>query len=928
MESTSQILITVLSLFASIQLCTSGNITIRLADGFRCSGRLEIYSGSNWKSVCSTNLNMNHARVACRQLSCGVPVSIYTRAYFGASDGENVALNLQCNRTESALSDCSPSDPQIQTCSQAESINLECSGPLQLWIGNHGDQDSCAGVVYVSSSSTFGYISGEGWNIDDANVVCRLTGCGFALSAASISHNDLYYNSLPLNLGCLGTEYNLEDCPGISLMRNTNRNSTIGQVVCSKDNLSLRLVNGSTLCSGRLEVYNGLSWVTVCRSNWTMNQAKAVCAQLGCGFPVQVYSDAHYGQGYGDIFPRDVLCSGNETSLMDCDFTQPRPSSCTHDQDVSIICSGLRLANGPSRCSGLVEVNDGSQWGSVCSTDWDIENANVICRHLRCGSALSVQTRNLYGESQGPVLLDGMYCNGSEKSLSQCSASQFGSYICDTLQVAAVECSGEYFGSFKIRMRAEGSQYTGGQVEIYSFNQSTWGTISGRHWDINDAQVLCKSLEYGFALAAYNSSEYLRQNGPVWFEANCYGNEIHLSHCPLTLLGPPDLHTSDAAVLCTGYFSVRIVNGTSQTAGNVEISYGNTRGSISTEGWDIYDANVVCRSERHGFALAAVTDSRFGAIFSSMWFKDIQCSGAEYSLSSCSGKTMPNNINSSSATAAVICSSDQLIVRLVNGTDRCNGILEVNRFSSWEPACSNDWYSDIADAVCNELYCGKASSIQTNNSSGYGQEGVWLNYVECYTQVPSLSECSSLPWNTSFCDSAHQVHITCSGQPFLYGVKLSGFPVEPYDYYEGFSYQSAPCSSEIKMPLFTEQNTYVNAFVVNLDIEDANTVCRQRRCGSATAVLTHLEYGRKSASISFQCTGHEMSLSSCPFLVFNSNGSQYWNYATVICSDPVNIYRYMYIPPLCISIIVLLLVVIFVPEWRCRTRYAGVPEKY
>lgn len=917
MDFTSKILITVPFLFASILVCISDNIQIRLRTGYhRCHGQMEIYNGLYWNLVCSTNLNMNHARVACKQLSCGVPVSIYTDEYFG--DDNTVALNLWCNGSESAFSDCLPSDPQLQKCPRAESFGLECSGSLNLRIGN---SLSCAGVVYISSYSS-GYISGEGWNINDANVVCRHAECGFALSIASSTFHDLSYYNVLEKLECLGTEHNVEACPGITMVRGTDRNSTFAQVVCSKDNLSLRLVNGSTLCSGRLEVYDGLHWLTVCGRNWTMNHAKAVCAQLGCGFPVQVNSDDHYGQGYGDIFPQDILCSGNETFLMDCDVRQTLPSICTHDHDVNVICSGLRLVNGTNRCSGIVEVNDGSQWGSICSANWDMARANVICRHLRCGSALSVQTRNLYGDREGPILLSDLQCDGSEHSLSQCSARQFGNYFCNSSQVAAVECSEEkfffqksYYGYYGVRIRGEGS-YNAGRVDVYSYNHSIWGTISGSQWDINDARVLCRSLGYGFALAAYNSSEYLKGSGAVWFEAHCFGNESHLSQCPLTLLGPPDLHTSDAAVKCTGYYDSRIVNGTNPSAGNVEIYYDGSWSSVSTEGWDIYDANVLCRSQIRGFALAAVTDFSFGEVSGPMLFKNIQCSGTEAGLSKCGGEILPNNIVTSAAAAGVICSSGQLIVRLVNGTNRCSGLLEVNRFSSWERACCDNCNSEIATVVCRELLCGEPSSVQTNSSIENGQEGVWMNNFNCYGHEFSLSECSSQPWSNSFCNSSHQLHITCTGQPFKYGIE--------------FSQQQFSCSEEVQFYSYTFEYTHKNAPVVDWDIEDANTVCRQRKCGLANAAIMHREYGRKSAWMSFQCTGQEFSLSSCPLSIVDSDGTLYWSYATVNCSDPdySYVHKVTVIPPLCISIVVLLLVVIFIPQWRCRHREDGAPEKY
>ena len=50
-----------------------------------------------------------------------------------------------------------------------------------------------------------------------------------------------------------------------------------------------------------------------------------------------------YGSGSGPIWLDNVQCTGNETSLAECEHSYWGVSDCGHDEDVSIICYNGKL---------------------------------------------------------------------------------------------------------------------------------------------------------------------------------------------------------------------------------------------------------------------------------------------------------------------------------------------------------------------------------------------------------------------------------------------------------------------------------------------------------------------------------------------------------------------------------------------------------
>jgi deleted-in-malignant-brain-tumors protein 1 len=102
----------------------------------------------------------------------------------------------------------------------------------------------------------------------------------------------------------------------------------------------------------------------------------------------------------------------------------------------------LRLVGGAGRCSGRVEVFHQEAWGTVCDDLWDLKEAEVVCRQLRCGEAISALGKAHFGAGSGDIFLDNLQCAGVERSLGQCAHSGWSEHNCGHHEDAGVICSG------------------------------------------------------------------------------------------------------------------------------------------------------------------------------------------------------------------------------------------------------------------------------------------------------------------------------------------------------------------------------------------------------------------------------------------------------------------------------------------------------
>ncbi|XP_074539273.1 scavenger receptor cysteine-rich domain-containing protein DMBT1-like [Halichoeres trimaculatus] len=222
--------------------------------------------------------------------------------------------------------------------------------------------------------------------------------------------------------------------------------------------LPIRLAgHGATQCSGRVEVLHNSTWGTVCDTSWDLEDATVVCKQLRCGSALSTPGSTKFGEGTGPIWLHDVACSGGESFVMDCQHGETGQHDCGHDKDAGVVCSGektvgfnccleMRLVRPEqtTRCSGRVEIYYRNKWGTVCDDDWDLNDANMVCRQLDCGTAVSAPGLAHFGEGTGPIWLDDVSCTGGESSLSECKHNGFDQSDCAHHEDAGVVCSAMY----------------------------------------------------------------------------------------------------------------------------------------------------------------------------------------------------------------------------------------------------------------------------------------------------------------------------------------------------------------------------------------------------------------------------------------------------------------------------------------------------
>uniref|UniRef100_A0A8C6UC79 SRCR domain-containing protein n=1 Tax=Neogobius melanostomus TaxID=47308 RepID=A0A8C6UC79_9GOBI len=771
----------------SLELTCSDSV--RLVGGRSlCSGSLQIQDQSlaqSWAGVCEGALDRRGAEVLCRELGCGAPLLQGALSPLGQT--------FHCEGNESKLMDCNRTRTGPETC---PTLNLTCKEPLRLV----GGASHCEGTVEAELRGEWRRVmTPDHWDLETAAAVCRGLDCGSAVSTEKRRGSD-WSEAWRVKTACM-KKSSVREC-----LYDYGSSTSYLQVICSD---SVRLVGGRSLCSGSLQIQDqslAQSWAGVCEGALDRRGAEVLCRELSCGAPLLQGALSPLGQTFH--------CEGNESKLMDCNRTRTGPETCP---TLNLTCKEpLRLVGGASRCEGTVEAELRGEWRRVtASGSWDLEEAAVMCRDLDCGSPVSAEEREgsdsevwgvdpycvkessvrecLYDESSpsllqvicsdsvrlvggrslcsgslqiqdhslaqswagvcegaldrrgaevlcrelgcGAPLLQGalsplgqtFHCEGNESKLMDCNRTRTGPETCPTLNLTCKE---------PLRL-VGGPSRCAGTLEVRHRGEWRRMMTAGR-WPLDSAAVVCRSLDCGSAV----STEMRRgsNSSDVWAIFPDCEAEAPLRDC---VVGPAN-DTDSMEVVCSD--SVRLVGGRSLCSGSLQIqdqSLAQSWTSVCEGALGRHGAEVLCRELGCGAPLLQGALSPLGQTF--------HCEGNESKLMDCPRtRTGPETC----PTLQLTCEEP---LRLVRGSSRCEGTLELKFRGEWQRVMTPyyPWDLEAASGVCRDLGCG---SVVSRVSTVILRENLWGVKADCVKRA-AVRECVF----SGSLYRAYDLDVLCSG---------------------------------------------------------------------------------------------------------------------------------------------------------------------
>uniref|UniRef100_A0A8C4RDM1 SRCR domain-containing protein n=1 Tax=Erpetoichthys calabaricus TaxID=27687 RepID=A0A8C4RDM1_ERPCA len=886
----------------SLSICPVRNFGVRLSGGpSRCEGWVEVYYNKSWMRVVRKSWSDREATVVCRQLGCGSRTQSPNPSQYKRGNRTACLKGLQCSGSEEHLGNCSL--PQEFKCGDNIDAAVLCADQFAIRLVN--GTGVCDGRLEIFHKESWGTVCDDSWDLPDANVVCRQLQCETAVNAITpVSYGPGTGHIWLDDVHCQGNESFLWNCTHQEWGQHDCRHKEDVGVNCKWDyklgqrmwctflfipiffiyiyiyyvfsyflvhihlwqnrikckhrpayNQDVRLMDGGRACEGRVEVFYNEEWGTVCDDYWDLNDAVVVCRQLGCGDALLAPTFAHFGEGAGKIVLDDVSCTGEESALNMCASRQWGSSNCNHKEDASVVCSGRTLIP----CSGRLEVFH----QSVCEANFDQMAAEVVCRELKCGAPKQFGG-GMFGRGSDSVLLRKVQCVGDETQIINCISPNSTADSCTRRNHVGIVC-------VPYRL-VNGSNSCSGRVEFYYNGQ--WGTVCDHYWDLQDANVFCNQIGCGYAIKAPGQARFGEGHGEIWRDnLQCEGNEADLTKCPVLDYGREECtHRNDAGIICSGdhpqedecrknidaavactdYFALRLVDGRGICDGRLEIFHNGSWGTVCDDSWDIPDANVVCRQLQCEAAPNILTSVSYGPGSGYIWLDEVHCQGNESSLQNCGHQTWGQHDCKHKEDVGVNCTEFK-VLRLTNG---CSGQLQVFYNNSWGSVCANGMDKTTTTMICQELGCGNLSSSITDESSRLDPDPKWLDNVKCRGHESSIWQCPSSPWEC-----------------FLYATEPQKLRLVG---------GTSNCSGRVELLFGDIWGTVCDD---DWDLKDAQVVCRQLGCREA--VSADMEFGGGNGVIwlnKVKCRGTETHLWFCQHDPLGRNDCEHKEDAGVNCT--------------------------------------------
>ncbi|XP_031566698.1 uncharacterized protein LOC116301732 isoform X2 [Actinia tenebrosa] len=537
-----------------------------------------------------------------------------------------------------------------------------------------GGSSSSEGRVEIFHNGRWGTICDDNWDIDDARVVCRSLGLPDAIGATTLANFGQGSGEILLDeVQCRGNELSLSDCRHDGWGENNCGHGEDAGVVCGHPDVVN--INVSSL-SGVIRSPGYPQHMQRANYEWTFrppipNPNVIVCFD---DLDLRTYSDGSFRATVQDSSNTELFFLKNSKHKGVCVIIESAGgkvifyASLTPPKDDR--GSGFRM-----RYAAI----DRSQAEGHCSDGWDISAKGEAGR-------IDLSWKPPPKKSKSAYKFIVVYNSSASNVRANLASST--SVVIDNLdpsreysiRVIAIPLTNEqssalYSCTKRVRTKKEKSRVTDGKsasegyVQVYHAGQ--WTRVCGNYWwDINDANVACRSMGLVAAKHAMVTYPKITKKGQhillgnsiskLWLSGlRCTGREKSLLGCrTIASLGWTKFCYNDAGLVCKKppvTSNWRLFDGMFPNEGLLEVYHNGEWGRVCSKyGWNMNSSKVACRSlglPAPPFVLKYVRYWRpreEGSLYirpeRKTWIKNPSCDGTEKSLADCRNGEMKKSI--------------------------------------------------------------------------------------------------------------------------------------------------------------------------------------------------------------------------------------------------------------------------------------------